>query len=497
MAGANSPIPLTIGSYMAASLIASAQRCVNLYAEANPKDAPFPFTFYPTPGLTLLMNAPDGSSPGTGGGDPPVGSTLGELPVRGLRMASSGDLYGVFGSDIYYISPSWTPIFIGRIAAKSTPVSMTDNGIELIIVDGSPLGWYSVNLASRAFTWLSDPAFLGADSVDYTDTFLVFNQPGTRNFYTSLSNTVTPLDPTYIAAKTSRSDLLARVAVMHREIWLLGERTSECWFNAGAAQFPFQILNGIFLHHGCAAKYSVCQHDLQLFFLAQDAEGQAYVATIAGYAFKRISTHAIEEAIRQYDVQSDAIGMMYQQRGHVFYMLTFPTADKTWVYDLTTDQWHERTWIDSDGIEHRHRANCFVNAYGKTICGDFQNGKLYEVSLDNYTDFDGPIVRRKGFPHLTGSGWRFDYSAFIANIEPGSTPSDVDPLVTLRWSDTRGISWNEGLLQSIGALGEYDTAPTWGGGLGIARDRVFELSWSLPSRIGLMGAFVEGGQLRG
>ena len=69
-------VALTGGFYQAKSIIAGAQRCLNLYPEKNPEGAPYPFTHYPTPGLTLKSTAP------TNG-------------CRCLYTAGNGDVYGV------------------------------------------------------------------------------------------------------------------------------------------------------------------------------------------------------------------------------------------------------------------------------------------------------------------------------------------------------------------------------------------------------------------
>ena len=74
----------------------------------------------------------------------------------------------------------------------------------------------------------------------------------------------------------------------------------------------------------------------------------------------------------------------------------FPQADHTWVYDLSTQLWHERAWMDTNGALHRHRANCVAYAYGITVCGDWQNGKLYNWDLHTYTDDEAPIMRLRG-----------------------------------------------------------------------------------------------------
>lgn len=472
------PVFLKNGAYTATALMASAQRCLNLYGEKNPDTSVFPMTYYPTPGLVPL-----GTSPKVG-------------QVRGLYTAGNGELFAVIGNSVYFVDSGWNYQFLGNVANLSSKVGMSDNKQTLVIVDGSPAGLYTVDLASKVFAQVVDPAFYPSTHVDYTDGFLIFNYKGTRQWFVSLLNTVTPLDPLYFASKEARTDLLSGVFVNHREVWLIGQRTSECWFNAGGAQFPFQIQAGVFVEHGTPAPYSIAGNDLAIFMLSQDREGTALVLLIVGYAAKRISTHAIENELRRYTRLDDAIGMAYQQNGHVFYMLTFPTQDKTWVYDLTTGEWHERAWIDSEGQEHRHRANAIANAYGKVVVGDWENGKLYSMDLDVYTDDGSPVSRIIGFPHIMVNNQRFDYIGFMANIEAGTTPEGTPPTITLRWSDTRGKSWGTPLTTSVGEQGEYGVVATWTGGLGQSRDRVFELSWSLPSKVAVGGAWIDGQPLR-
>jgi hypothetical protein len=125
--------------------------------------------------------------------------------------------------------------------------------------------------------------------------------------------------------------------------------------------------------------------DNGLFWLGTDARGQGIVYRANGYTGVRISTHAVEYAIAQYGNISDAIAYTYQQEGHAFYVLTFPSGNATWVYDVATQAWHERAgWSDSGFM--RHRSNCQCNFNGNIIVGDFENGNIYTFDLDVYAD---------------------------------------------------------------------------------------------------------------
>jgi len=488
-------IPLSGGFYTARSIIANAQRCVNLFPESNTQGSQYPFTFYPTPGLTLQAAPPQAGI------------------YRCLYQASNGRLYAVIGPNVYYVSSSWIYTKIGEIDNLITPVKIADNGTTAVLVDGTTSGYF-IDLLTNVMTQIAQAAFLGASSADYLDTFLLFNQPDTRNFYSTLSN-VTIFDPLYIAGKAGYPDKLVALIVVHREIWLLGELTTEVWFNAGSPTFPFAIVGGVFIQHGCIAKYSVARQGLEIFWLANDKDGKAVVMMGVSYQAKPISTYAISQELATYPRLDDAIGMTYQILGHVFYVLTFPTANKTWVYDKVEGLWHELAWIDDNGQEHRHRANCMAFAYGKNLCGDWQNGNLYAIDPDNFTDNGQVVVRRRSFATLGNESKRVAYSSFSADIEPGHGEQFVggdfnfdfnDDFfiggddnsgleIYLRWSDDRGRTFGNPLAQSLGKKGEYLTVPQWSR-LGIGRNRVFELFWASNTKTALNGGSAIGNVLR-
>lgn len=482
-------VPLTGGAYQARSLIANAQRCVNLYPEKNAEgdQPPVPVTHYLTEGLRPLLV-----------------DVTNAAPVRGLWLASSGDLYAVIGLKCYFVNTNFGLTEIGTFTSvRNTPVSMVDNGSTLMIGDGSTTG-YKVNLTTRAFSAIVDSSgtFVGADKVDFIDTFTLFNFPGTRSFGSTESATTNPgltFNGLYQQVKGTWPDLLVTLAVLHREIWLLGSQKSEVWFNAGNPVFPFAVQPGAYIEHGCAARYSAASSDVNLYWVGSDLQGQGVIFKGSPYTAKRISTHAIEQAIQQYPQISDAIGFTYQVNGHNFYVVNFPSGNATWVYDESTEQWHERQSINAQsGALGRWRANCFVSAYGKNIVGDFENGQLYWLDQNCFTENAVAIPRIRSFPHLMNDAKRVSYPAFIADMECGLVAAVKDargvaipPQVYLRWSDDRGKTYGNAVGRSLGETGKYQTFPTWRR-TGRARDRVFELSWSIAGKTALNGAFIDG-----
>lgn len=517
-------IPLTGGAYQAKSIIAGAQRCVNLYPEVNEATAPFPTTHYPTPGLTQVANV-------TG---PQIG-------WRGLYVASNGKLYGVCGPTVYWITPGLVPTKIGAISSASGMVSMADNGVDLILVDGSASGWF-IHLANNALTPVNNANFYGGIRVAEIDGFFVFNNT-TNPFQWYISdNLATTFTALNFAGKNGYSDQIVCVYASQRNLWIFGTQTSEIWVDAGNSDFPFQRLQGPFLQVGCVSAQSIGRLNETLLWLAQNENGQAVAMASENYTANRISTHAIEQIWQTYPIVSDAQAITYQQDGHQFWVINFPTANATWVYDLASGLWHERLYNDTNGNENRCRYSCVTFYEGQHIAGDWQTGQLYLLDPKNPTDNGAPIVRRRSFPLMQNEGKRLIYRSLIADMEvgngvyggvfpqtvtsarlqagltPGSSTLSMqsnlqlsganymalqdllqyvvtqqepfDSQVYLRWSDDRGKTWGNPLGISIGNLGQFLTSLKWRS-LGYARNRVFELFWSCNTTTALNGAFIE------
>jgi len=288
------------------------------------------------------------------------------------------------------------------------------------------------------------------------------------------------------------------------------------WYDAGQPLFPFAALPGAYIEHGIAAKYSIAHYDIAMFWLGRDLHGHGVVFRFRGYFTDRISNHALEFQIREMANTvgiSDAIGFTYQVDGHPFYVLTFPRGDQTWVFDDAVQDptlaWHQEAWTSADGVMHRIRGQCHAVINDVNVVGDHSNSTLYRLDLDAYTDtVDGieyAIACVRTFPHIgaarvAGStqvaqldGRRVQFAAFRADLECGMGPKDINDLpaqVSLRWSDDRGRTWGSAVLQSSGEPGSYLTQPQWLG-LGIARDRVFELSHSIRGPAALQGAWID------
>jgi hypothetical protein len=496
--------PILGQSYVARSLNESLNRLVNMFPEMVPEGGKEPAFFMRAPGLRLLASVGDG-------------------PVRGLWQYG-GYGYAVSGTNLYRISSSWAVTLLGTVSG-SGPVSMSDNGNQLFIACNGPS--YIYNSSTFVFQQITDPDFPGAVTVGYLDGYFVFNEPNSQKVWVTSLLEGTQVDPLDFASAEGSPDGLVSLIIDHREAWLFGTNSVEVWYDAGNADFPLARIQGAFNEIGCAAAYSVAKLDNGIFWLGSDARGSGIVYRANGYTGQRVSTHAIEYAIQEYDTISDAIAYTYQQDGHAFYVLSFPTAGKTWVYDVSTQAWHERAGF-SNGQFTRHRSNCQMNFGGEIVVGDYANGNIYAFDLTTYSD-NGDIQKwlrswralptgQNNLNRMAHHSLQLDCESGVGldgndvstllnslNTESGlallaesgttilvsvSTVQGTDPQVMLRWSDDAGHTWSNEHWRSMGKIGEFGRRVLWRR-LGMTmklRDRVYEVSGTDPVKIAIMGA---------
>ena len=465
--------PFVGGSYTARSAAFDAERCVNLYPETGSPISKSVVMLLGTPGKRLW-------------------STLAGGNVRGLLRFTAALGVAVVGTNVYTVNTSGVGSLVGSIDNASTPVSMASNGTKVMIVTGPKA--YILTPTTGVLTPVINTAFTGADTVQFIDGYFIFNKTGTGQFQiTGLYDTT--IDGLDFATAEGAPDLLMSLLVDHREVWLFGETSTEVFFNSGNVDFPFERINGAFIEQGCAAKFSPAKMDNTVYWLTSDERGQGTVQRAQGYSPQRVSTHALEFALSQMSRIDDAVAYTYQQEGHSFYVLNFPTAQQTWVFDAATNLWHERAWRDpASGALKQDRAICQMAFAGETIVGDWETGNLYALDLDYFTDNGDPIARIRACPHISSSGYRQQFFASLqVDMQTGvglTTGQGSDPKAMLQWSTDGGYSWSNELWASIGKIGERRARVKWRR-LGRSRDRVFRVTITDPVRVAIIGASVQ------
>jgi len=441
-------LPFIGGAYRGRSLNLDAQVCRNFYIGIDPKDT-FPVSLIGTPGSTVKW-------------------TLGTGPIRG-SLSTDTDVYHVSSGRLYRNSTH-----VGSFTPNSNRVSMAFNGTTLILVDGQNGYTYD-----GTFTQITDVDFPAAPStVVFQDGYFIVSDAGTNQFY--ISTTGTDWDPTGFASAEGDADNLVGVFSDRQLLWLFGTKTGEVHYNSGDADFPFRRLDGGVFHYGCASPWTVCKIKSGLMWLSRNARGQGQVIAMSGgYVPEVITTPQIDYQFSTYSRIDDAFAYTYQDEGHEFYCITFPSGNATWVFDGTTAEWHERaSTIDTYPSRQRYNTYTFFN--GEHLVGDMLNGNVYSLDPDVGTEYDGTtIIRERIARHINGDQERLFFREIQIACEQGvgaatGTSSQTDPQIGLCWSKDGGHTYSNWLFRPIGKIGEYLFRSVWRN-IGVGRDWVFWL----------------------
>lgn len=459
-------------AYTAASPYQDCQELINWFLEKDPLKADGQrgqYTMYPTPGLTTKL----------------VPGVVAE--VRGMRSVQAGTvLFAVIGNTVYTISSTFVATAVGTIPSSAGPIQITDNGAAAYFCDGA--NRYSFTYATNTLATVTDGGFTGGSCADVVDNIIVYNQPGTQNWGATQPNS-TASNALSVGKKDGSPDALVRIVVNAREVFLLGEYTTEMWTDVGAFPFAFSRVPGTSSQHGCAAKDSVARVGNSFAYVAQDRNGQGLIVVMNGYGPQEISNHAVTQTL-QNQVISDAVGWSYQLEGHEFYVVTFPTIDLTWVYDASTEEWHKWLSVDSFDVYHRNRVQCQALFQGLVLVGDYANGTIYVLDNNVYTEAGAAVKRLRRAPHLVDDFKQTFYESLQIQFQPGvglSVGQGSDPQAMLRWSNDGGSTYSNQHWRSIGKTGKYKNRCVWRK-LGTARDRVFELTFSDPVKAVVVSA---------
>jgi len=425
-------------------------------------------SLYPTPGLTLFSDVGDG-------------------PHRG-SIKYNDAAFMVSGNELYELNAGGGWVLRGTLNTSQGRVGMAhngaDNGQQLIIVDGT--NGYIWDSGASTFTVIADADYPDtATHVLFFDGFFVVNDPSvTGQFFKSGSYDGTAWDALDFATAERDPDKLLGMLISNRSLWLIGEDTAEKWFNSGAADFPYEPDQSGLSEWGTIAPYSLIDVTGMAFWLSNNEEGQGLVVMTTGGTPQVISTPEIAAEISKMSVISDCYTWSYQYQQHAFVVFTFPTAQKTLFYDILTQEWG--TWVSKDLGYHRSASHAF--AFSKHLVGDPQNGKVYELDWDNFTDNGDQIIRKRISQKIHAEDKALKHEGVWLDMKEGVGNSNVeDPKVNLRFRDNNG-KWSNYKTRSVGKIGERRKKIAVRK-LGRSFDREYEIMVSEPYEAVIVDAF--------
>jgi hypothetical protein len=460
-------------AYTVQSTNINAQRCINLYPQLDESGTGKNVaSLLNRPGLTPLLN-------------------IGSVARGSYLTVETGRQFFVENVNFWEAFADGTKTLRGTLTSSAGFVGMADNGLQIMLVDGP--GGYSYDLTTNVLTQIPD--FPGGATVTYQDGYFIFNQPNTQKFWiTELNGTsVDPLD--FSSADGAPDDLLLALSD-HRSLWLAGPSSIEVWYNSGDELFPFARDQSGFIPHGIVSAQCMFKADNTLAWVGQDDQGKGMIWRAVGYQPQRISTYAIEQEIAKYPTLADCVGFSYQQDGHTFGVWNFPSGNKTWVYDFSTQLWSEWAYTGTFGLE-RARPEMHTRAFGKHVVTDYSNGNVYVLDPTALNDNGTVITKLRAAPYVSDELKNLFIAFLQIDMETGNTTIEeggVEPVAMLDWSDDGGHTWSNSYMSGlgfagIGLIGQYSKRVIWRR-LGRTRQRIFRVTITDDIKVAMIDAFI-------
>ena len=500
-----SPIPLFGLGNAGRSVNVNAQQRTNLYCQIERDPERNVVTMYPTPGLTTFVN-------------------FGANPDRAFYP--KGDFqYHVNSSGFYRVANDGTTVLLGTLLTSGGRCDVTDNGFQIIVVDGTygyiytlvapqtistitrvgtlatlttalphglatgmsvtisgalPAqynGTYTVTVTgATTFTYVmaSDPGasaaptgsyviaggfvritdvdFPGAQTVTFLNGYFAIQVPNSGRWYISALYDGINWNALDFATAESDPDNLVRIMAENGQIVLFGEKTTEFWGDSGGVDFPFARIGASAIEWGLAARWSLCKFLDSLMFLRRNRLGYTEVCMLSGYTAKSVTPPELAYVFSQYSTVENASAFSYMVAGHAMYQINFSSEDESWLYDAQSQAWSRVQ--SGDG---RHRGEIQASYLNRPYVSDYENGKIYRLDENVYTD-DGEPIAREFISRHQATGDFTHFPQFWLELEAGVgliSGNGSDPQMMMSISRDGGHTYGGEVVRPIGKIGEY------------------------------------------
>jgi len=410
-------------------------------------------------------------------------------PFRGSKALESR-WFVVAGNTLYMRYADADFVAVGTLLTSTGYAGIAVNQSQVAVVDGDNL--YIFNYLTNTFTLVASPGWRGSNDVFELDGYFIFVDPNSDQFYVSAIDDGTNLSALDFSSADSSPDTIMCHRVSHRQLLLFGAGNStEIWVDSGELAFPFTRYNSYTLDIGCVGKRAAVNAADTVFWIGKTDRGTGIVYMLQGNQPQRVSTIAVEQALRTSTDLSGAWLWSYQTEGHEFVGIEAPGMSTTWVYDAATQQWHERAkWVDGwQPLGFQFVTHYAVNGQATHWAAE-ADGLMYTVAPEANTIGALPLVRERTWPHLVSpSSESLGYRGVEISCATGSQTLGS---MTLEISNDGGITFGPPLLRALGAIGRFMQRVRWLG-LGRSFNRVFRIRCSDDVPFTIYSATVDAG----
>lgn len=443
------------------SIKANAACITNMYLE-EAKD--WGMVAYQMPGLEPFIN-------------------LGVSKIRGL-FALDNILYVIHRNIFYQVNPDKTYSVIGTIDSTVGLCEFAWNGTQLIIATGA--SGYIYVPSTSSFTVISALGWNDSDSISFNSGYFISPKPNSMQFYVSDLYDGTSWGALNFASAEASPDNIERLVVVANQVIIFGSVSLEFWGITDNPSFPYAPTS-VSVEIGLAAKASVARFNNSVAFLSRNLLGELSIYQIEGYTPKKLSNLDVETIINNMNITSDAVALSYNHEGHSFYIISFPTEEKTFCYDLVSGIW---TFLKSPGL-NKYMGYQSIQWNSHTYISHYNSGKLLKINELVVTEDSQPVVGEIVSNQITFNGKTGKINALQVECEGGVGNFTItNPQISLQVSRDGGYTYSAEQYRPLGALGEYRTTTRWSR-LGSATGMRFKLKIMDAVKKAVIAAYIE------
>ncbi len=426
----------------------TAQRLVNCYASPTSVGARSPFVLRSVLGYSGLAF-----------------SKLGNYDLV-AALGGPDYLYTVASGRLSEVSSTGSVALLGSVGVDDETVMARTEGGVAIAAAGNYYLW-----DGSTVTQPLGGAFTNEGSVAFMDQYTVISEEGGRRVeWTELADPATR-NASHVKVKEGRPDNVVRLLSAQGRLWVLGETSSEIWYNTGeAGALAFERVPGGVIDTGLLGKTLCMDYQNSVFLVGDDR----VVYRASGLSFEPMSTTAVNRAIEE---EAPTHIFAYEDRGHKFVCVRFANRP-AWCYDLATGGWHERSSGEDFGGWDIVATS---QSYGKWLAAN-SSADIEHLTRSNYDRLE-PLRRVMVSLPLDVGGKYVSVSVLEFRIQGGldaiteGLDMDAEASAMLRVSRDGGATFGLEKQVNIGRLGEFGRRARFRG-LGRSDQWTFELAIS-------------------
>ena len=374
--------------------------------------------------------------------------------IASFQAEAGHTVHGLF----YLIQQSegYVAYLLLNMGAEGTEFDMATDGVSIVISDGVTLWGYN----EAGF----EPDNLEPIEIEHSianPTGVIFHNGhyiaisgGTGQFYISDKFQGDKWDGLQFTTAEDSPDNITQL-FSDRVLLVFGDKTTQVYDNRGGDDilFPFFPNQQGRMLYGIAGK-TAARANNGTYWLSRNESGGHKVLWTNGLVPKAISTPQIEDMLSGL-YSDDAFARSIQWKGREWYVLSFPTERRTFVYDIQGAWFEWGNWDTTEQKPTGHPMLDYVYFNGRHLFVDGTN-TIKELKDDVYKHGDETMLSMfvTGVQHANER--RIFLNALTIDMR-GGTGGSMDLSVSKDGGNTFG-SW---VRRSLGKVGSYQQKIKW------------------------------------